>query len=170
MRTPPRTRTALASAAALLLALTLTGCGDDEVELPMLRTSEGVADYLNKQVGCTDPDYVESDELPLIKSEVSNAVDGGGECDIDEDSDIFFVHVTDMTKFQQDVAANEENEDDVLMIGMDFALDVDRGSAVQTLLDQGLLFLDCNPGMQTPQQYQRIEAEDDCVLTDYERE
>ncbi|MGJ5826256.1 hypothetical protein [Streptomyces ossamyceticus] len=158
-----------ASVCALLLALTVTACGDDGVELPMASDTEGVATYLNDAIGCTDTDYWSNAEMSLIRSEVSDSLDGGGECELGDDSgDIEFLHVTDMTQFQRDVARSGEDEDP-LMVGMDFALDVDR-DYIQKFLDEGLLLLDCEPGMQTPQQYQRVEAEAGCVLTDYVRD
>lgn len=163
-----RTRLA-ASGCALLFALTLTACGDDEVELPMASNTEGVASYVEKNIGgCTDTDYFSSGEMQLIKSEVSAALDGGGECELGDDGDIEFLHVSDMVQFQKDVALIDENEDDPLMVGMDFALDVDS-DYIQTFLDKGLMLLDCNPGMQTPEGFTRVEAEGGCVLTNYVR-
>lgn len=158
-----------ASACALLLALTLTACGGDEVELPMATNTEGVGRYLNENIGCTDTDYWSTAEMAAVRSEVSDVLDGGGECELGDNSDIEFLHVTDMNRFQRDVASIDETADDPLMIGMDFALDVDS-DYIQTFLDKGLMILDCDPGMQTPQQFRRIEAEAGCVLTDYVRQ
>ncbi|UUU23858.1 hypothetical protein [Streptomyces sp. DSM 40750] len=162
--------TASASACALLLALTLTACGDDGESLPAAANTEGVAAYLNENLSCVDPDYFDDDEMSVIQAQVSGAVDGGGECDLDEDSDIDFLHITNMKQFQKDVAASGESGESPLLVGMNFALDVDRESAVRSLLDNGLMLLDCEPGMQTPQQYKRVEAEAGCVLTNYVRE
>ncbi|MDX2936814.1 hypothetical protein [Streptomyces ipomoeae] len=168
MRTRTSSSALTASACALLLALTLTACGDDEVELPMASNTEGVAGYLDKNIGCTDTDYWSGAELAMIKSEISDSLDGGGECELGDDSDIDFLHVSNMTEFQKDVALLDENADEPLMVGMDFALDVDDDH-IQMFLDKGLMLLDCDPGMQTPEGYARVEAEGGCVLTNYVR-
>ncbi|MCL6736184.1 hypothetical protein [Streptomyces neyagawaensis] len=159
-----------ASACALLLALTVTACGDDGVELPMAGDTEAVATYVDKNVGCQDTDFYTSSDLAEIRAEFSDAIDGGGDCDVDDDTDIDFLHVTDMTEFQKDLAASDESDDNGLMIGMNFVLDVDRDEHARTLLDAGLLYIDCEPGLEIPDTYTRVEAEAGCVLTNYERE
>lgn len=167
MRTRTSSSSFAASACALLLALTLTACGDDEESLPVAKDLEAVSTFVNKHAGCQDTDYYSSADMSQIRSELGTAVDGGGECDVDESTDITFLHVTNMGQFQKDVVASGETDDTGFMVGMNFFLDVDRDELAQTFLDAGLLYLACEPNLEIPPTYTRIEADAGCVLTNY---
>jgi len=159
--------TLTATACALLLALTATGCGSDDGP-PQAGDQQGVADFLRDQVGCQDIDYYAADDLAEIQGEGINGLDGGGQCE-QESGDIDFLHVTDMKVFAQSVAA-QDDDGEPLLIGQDFALDVDRDKDVEKLLDAGLFLLDCDPGMQTPDGYHREDVAGGCIATDYRKD
>ncbi|MDX2528514.1 hypothetical protein ACSCB1_39760 [Streptomyces europaeiscabiei] len=174
MRTPARTRrtpSALtASACALLLALTVSACGDDGEMLPVAKDREAVALFLDKHVGCQDTDYYVGDELLEFRAQVSYAVDSAGDCDVNDDTDIDFLHFSSLGDFQKDVANSEIADDTGLMVGMTFAVDADDEENAKALLDAGLLYLVCEPGVDIPNTYRQDEGEAGCVLTDYARE
>ncbi|WP_371578459.1 hypothetical protein [Streptomyces sp. NBC_01314] len=178
MRTPARTRrtrrtpSALtASGCALLLALSVSGCGDGEGEmLPVAKDREAVALFLEKHVGCQDTDYYVGEELLEFRAQVSYAVDSAGECDVSDDIDIDFLHFTSLGDFQKDVANSEIADDTGLMVGTTFAVDADNEENAKALLDAGLLYLVCEPGVDIPSTYRQDEGEAGCVLTDYARE
>ncbi|MGW0710970.1 hypothetical protein ACWD4G_34295 [Streptomyces sp. NPDC002643] len=161
-----RTRTSL-SACALLLGLTLTACGDDELSLPMAQDVDGVAQFLDKNLGCADIDYYGQQEVLLYRAEVSYAIESGGECDVDESTDIEFLTFTEMNGFQKDLASSDENDDTGLMVGMDFVVDADDDDHARALLDAGLLYVVCDPGVVIPETYKQYEGEAGCVMTDY---
>ncbi|MGQ4388574.1 hypothetical protein [Streptomyces sp. SAS_270] len=156
-----------ASACALLLALTATACGSDDGP-PQAGDQQGVADFLKDKVGCEDIDFLGADDLSEIRGEGINGLDGGGECD-QESGDIDFLHVTDMKVFAQSMAS-QDGDGNSLLIGKDFALDVDRDQDVDKLIDAGLYILDCDPGMQTPDGYHREDVAAGCVATDYRKD
>lgn len=171
MRTRTSSSTLTASACALLLALTVTACGDDEGELmPMAKDSEAIALFLEKNVGCQDTDYYVGDDLLEFRAQVSYAIDGAGDCDVSDDIDIDFMHVTNMSGFQKDLADSGSADDTGLMVGMNFVVDADNDENAKALLDAGLLYIACEPGVNIPDTYRQVEADAGCVLTDYARE
>ncbi|MGW0841180.1 hypothetical protein ACWD26_13595 [Streptomyces sp. NPDC002787] len=174
MRTPARTRrrlpsTLTSSACALLLALTVSACGGDGEMLPVAKDAEAVALFLDKNVGCQDTDYYVGDDLLEFRAEVSYAVDSAGECEVDDETDMDFVHFPMLGDFQKDVVNSEIVDDTGLMVGMTFAVDADDDKSAKALLDAGLLYLVCDPGVDIPSTYRQDEGEAGCVLTDYAR-
>ncbi|MFF9775097.1 hypothetical protein ACF1HJ_15750 [Streptomyces sp. NPDC013978] len=175
MRThaPTRRRTPAvlaASACALLLTLSVSACGEDGEMLPVAKDATAVAGFLDEHVGCEDTDYYVGDDLQEFRAEVSYAVDSAGECDVSETTDMDFVHFGSMGAFQKDVVNSDIVNDAGLMVGMNFAVDADDDETAKTLLDAGLLYLICDPGVEIPGTYRQDEGEAGCVLTDYARE
>lgn len=158
------------SACALLLALTVSACGDDGGMLPVAKDAKAVALFLDEHVGCQDTDYYVGDDLQEFRAEISYAVDSAGECDVSENTDMDFVHFSRLGDFQKDVVNSEIVDDTGLMVGMTFAVDADDDKAAEALLDAGLLYLVCDPGVDIPSTYRQDEGEAGCVLTDYARE
>ena len=180
MRTPARTRTGTstrtrtpsvltASACALLLALTVSACGDGGGMLPVAKDAEAVALFLDENVGCQDTDYYVGEDLLEFRGAVSYAVDSAGNCDVDEETDIDFLHFSSLGNFQKDVVNSEIVDDTGLMVGTTFAVDADDEESAKALLDAGLLYLVCEPGVDIPSTYRQDEGEAGCVLTDYAR-
>ncbi|REK86203.1 hypothetical protein DY245_33845 [Streptomyces inhibens] len=96
-------------------------------------------------------------------------INGGSECQSTANGgdDVDFLTIEDLEAFQTALKGDEDEQDD-LMIGDDFAVDPGSDDHRRKLLGAGLLLLSCTPGFHAPEGKTVEDGEvAGCATTDY---
>ncbi|MEU9112328.1 hypothetical protein AB0D04_11145 [Streptomyces sp. NPDC048483] len=138
--------------------------------MPSADSPEEAGGFLKATLSCESIDLASPREVQqLAAAGGPKGITGGGECEnpAGGSSDADFYTVEDMEAFQTAVKADEDAQDD-LMIGDDFAVDPGDDDQRRKLLQAGLRFLNCTPGFQAPVGRTADDGEvDGCFTTDY---
>ncbi len=155
----------LATVGTLLALASVSACGG----LPSAGSSQEAGELLQSALGCEGIDIASPREVQQVRAMGLTGVNGGGECEdpAGGDGDVNFLTVEDMEAFQTAVKADEDEQDD-LMVGDDFAVDPSSDDQRRSLLDAGLLFLNCTPNFTAPEGSTADDgAVEGCTTTDY---
>ncbi|TJZ52091.1 hypothetical protein FCH28_19840 [Streptomyces piniterrae] len=143
----------------------VSACGG----LPSAGSPEDAGRFLVSALGCGNVDIATPQEVQQVQSMGMKGVNGGGECEHPEgdDGDPDFLTIEDMEAFQTAVKADEDEQDD-LMVGDDFAIDPSSDDQRRALLKAGLMFLNCTPNFKAPEGSTTEDGEvEGCFTTDY---
>ncbi|MGA5563304.1 hypothetical protein ACPCUV_19310 [Streptomyces platensis] len=130
---------------------------------------QDAGDFLRSTLHCESVDIATPPEVQRVEAMGMTGINGGGECEdpAGGDGDVDFLTVEDMEAFQTAVKGDEDEQDD-LMIGDDFAVDPSSDDQRRQLLKAGLLFLNCAPDFKAPSGNATDDGEiDGCFTTDY---
>ncbi|MGW1378784.1 hypothetical protein ACWD6P_31585 [Streptomyces sp. NPDC002446] len=154
----------LAIAGTVVALASVSACG-----LPSAGSPQGAGEFLQSALGCERIDIATPREVQQVEAMGMTGINGGGECDepAGGDGDADFLTIEDMEAFQTAVKADEDEQDD-LMIGDDFAVDPASDDQRRQLLKAGLLFLNCTSDFKAPEGKTADDGEiDGCVTTDH---
>ncbi|WP_077192374.1 hypothetical protein [Streptomyces lydicus] len=159
----------LAAAGTFVALASVSACGSS---LPSADSPQGAGELLRTTLGCEHVEIAPPRDVAKVEAMGMKGINGGGQCENTagggEDAD--FLTIEDMAAFQTAVKADEDEQDD-LMIGDDFAVDPDSDDQRRKLLDAGLLFLNCTPGFHAPEGRTVEDGEvDGCATTDYSKD
>ncbi|WP_432143691.1 hypothetical protein [Streptomyces sp. bgisy084] len=130
---------------------------------------QDAGEFLQSTLHCESVDIASPPEVQRVEAMGMTGINGGGECEdpAGGGGDVDFLTVEDMEAFQTAVKGDEDEQDD-LMIGDDFAVDPSSDNQRRQFLDAGLLFLNCTPGFKAPAGNSADDGEiDGCFTTDY---
>ncbi|MEV0372286.1 hypothetical protein AB0I10_21050 [Streptomyces sp. NPDC050636] len=142
----------------------VSACG-----LPSADSPQGAGDFLTSTLSCESVDIASPQEVQQVEAMGMTGINGGGECEdpAGGDGDVDFITVEDMEAFQTAVKGDEDEQDD-LMIGDDFAVDPSSDDQRRQLLKAGLRFLNCTPDFKVPAGRVAEDGEvEGCSTTDY---
>ncbi len=157
----------LAIVGTVVALASVSACG-----LPSADSPQGAGEFLKSALGCKVVDIASPHEVQQVEAMGMTGINGGGECDdpADGGGDVDFLTVEDMEAFQTAIKGDEDEQDD-LMIGDDFAVDPSSDDQRHQLLKAGLLFLNCASDFKAPDGVSVDEGEiDGCVTTEYSKD
>ncbi|QZY19112.1 hypothetical protein [Streptomyces decoyicus] len=143
----------------------VSACGS----LPSAGSPQEAGDFLKSALSCESVDIASPREVQQVEAMGMTGINGGGECQnpAGDDGDPDFLTIEDMEAFQTAVKGDEDEQDD-LMIGDDFAVDPSSDDQRRQLLKAGLLFLNCTSDFKAPSGHTAEEgAVEGCATTDY---
>lgn len=155
----------LAVVGTVFALASVSACGS----LPSASSPQEAGDFLTSTLGCKSVDIASPHEVQQVEAMGMTGINGGGECDdpAGGDGDVDFLTIEDMETFQTAIKADEDEQDD-LMIGDDFAVDPSSDDQRRQLLKAGLLFLNCTPDFKAPEGKTADDGEiEGCATTDY---
>ncbi|MFD8542391.1 hypothetical protein [Streptomyces sp. NPDC059649] len=158
----------LATAGVVVALASVSACSS----LPSGGSPQETGELLRSTLHCEKVDIATPPEVARVEAMGMKGINGGGECDepADGGGDADFLTIEDMEAFQTAVKGDEDEQDD-LMVGDDFAVDPGSDDQRRKLLDAGLLFLNCTPGFHAPEGKTADDAEvDGCSTTDYSKD
>ncbi|MGW7251010.1 hypothetical protein [Streptomyces decoyicus] len=155
----------LAIAGTFFALASVSACGS----LPSAGSPQEAGDFLKSTLSCASIDIASPREVQRVEAMGMTGINGGGECQdpAGGDGDADFLTIEDMEAFQTAVKGDEDEQDD-LMIGDDFAVDPGSDDQRRQLLKAGLLFLNCTSDFKAPSGRTAEEgAVEGCATTDY---
>ncbi|MFJ9415675.1 hypothetical protein ACIRPT_16090 [Streptomyces sp. NPDC101227] len=158
----------LAIAGTVFALASVAACGS----LPSAGSAEEAGNFLKSTLSCDGIDFASPREVQQVQAMGMSGVNGGGQCDdpAGGGGDVDSLTVEDMEAFQTAVKGNEDEQDD-LMIGDDFAVDPSSDDQRRQLLKAGLMFLNCSPDFKVPMGSASDEGEaEGCVTTDFSKD
>lgn len=154
----------LATAGTVVALASVSACG-----LPSAGSPQEAGDFLKSALHCESIDIASPPEVQRVEAMGMTGINGGGECEdpAGDDGDVDFLTIEDMEAFQTAVKGDDDEQDE-LMIGDDFAVDPSSDDQRQQLLKAGLLFLNCTPDFKAPPGKTADDGEiEGCSTTDY---
>ncbi|MEU1186882.1 hypothetical protein [Streptomyces sp. NPDC005859] len=179
-----RSKQAIAIGATFIAVTAMAGCGSDDDSagsgLPKASDIASVVSYVSTYTPCQDlktgDDYDnthegEQDSEPYNESwgkdeakDDSWGIKERAVCSDKAGNPITLLTVSDMKKFQ---AATKKN-DEVFLVGQDFALVPESESSGEFLRQSTLMLLKCDPDFSVPSGYKKEPGlVDGCVLSNY---
>lgn len=155
----------LAIAGTVFALASVSACGS----LPSADSPQEAGNFLTSTLSCDSVDIATPQEMQQVEAMGLTGINGGGECEnpAGGDGDVDFLTIEDMEAFQTAVKGDEDEQDD-LMVGDDFAVDPSGDDQRRQLLKAGLLFLNCTPDFKAPEGSTVEDGEiDGCATTDY---